>query len=90
MDVETFLSSLLEALGDRPFVLSVDLETEAFVVKGRQNDLLPGPDQELGVGCNSALSDRDTSRSNKSGSLRGDVEIAARVLICLCPSSLTE
>lgn len=35
MDVETFLSSLLEALGDCPFVRSVDLETEAIVVKGR-------------------------------------------------------
>jgi len=35
MDVATFLSSLLDALADRPFVQSVDLETEAIVVKGR-------------------------------------------------------
>ncbi len=35
MDVESFLSSLLEALADRPFVRSVDLETEATVVRGR-------------------------------------------------------
>ncbi len=31
----TFLSSLLDALADRPFVQSVDLETKAIVVKGR-------------------------------------------------------
>ena len=35
MDVESFLSSLLEALADRPFVRSVDLQTEAIVVRGR-------------------------------------------------------
>lgn len=35
MDVDTFLSSLLEALADRPLVRSVDLETEAIVVRGR-------------------------------------------------------
>ena len=35
MDVETFLSSLLDALANRPFVQSVDLETEAIVVRGR-------------------------------------------------------
>ncbi|MCS4159329.1 hypothetical protein GGP99_003320 [Salinibacter ruber] len=35
MDVETFVSSLLDALADRPFVQSVDVETEAFVVRGR-------------------------------------------------------
>jgi len=35
MEVETLLSSLLEALGDRPFVRSVDLDTEAIMVKGR-------------------------------------------------------
>ena len=35
MDVATFLSSLLNALADRPFVQSVDLETKAIVVKGR-------------------------------------------------------
>ena len=35
MDVEPFLSSLLEALADRRFVRSVDLETEAIVVRGR-------------------------------------------------------
>ena len=35
MDVATFLSSLLDALADWPFVQSVDLETEAIVVKGR-------------------------------------------------------
>ncbi len=35
MDVETFVSSLLDALADRPFVQSVDVETEAIVVRGR-------------------------------------------------------
>lgn len=35
MDVELFLSSLLDALADRPFVRSVDLETEAIVLRGR-------------------------------------------------------
>jgi hypothetical protein len=35
MDVETFLSSLLDALADRPSVRSVDLETEAIVVRDR-------------------------------------------------------
>jgi hypothetical protein len=35
MDVEAFLSSLLDALADQPFVRSVDLDTEAVVVKGR-------------------------------------------------------
>jgi hypothetical protein len=35
MDVETFLSSLLDALADRPFVESVDLDTEAVIVEGR-------------------------------------------------------
>lgn len=35
MDVETFLSSLLDALADRPFVRSVDLDTEAIVIRGR-------------------------------------------------------
>jgi hypothetical protein len=35
MDVDTFLSSLLDALSDRSFVESVDLRTEAVVVKGR-------------------------------------------------------
>ena len=34
MDVETFVSSLLDALADRPFVQSVDLETEAIIVHG--------------------------------------------------------
>jgi len=35
MDVDTFLSSLLEALSDRTFVEAVDLHTEAVIVKGR-------------------------------------------------------
>lgn len=35
MDVATFLSALLEALAGRPFVRSVDLHTEAVIVKGR-------------------------------------------------------
>lgn len=35
MDVAAFLSTLLHALADLPFVRSVDLRTEAFVVKGR-------------------------------------------------------
>ena len=35
MDVAPFLSSLLDALADRPFVQSVDLETEVIVVRGR-------------------------------------------------------
>jgi len=35
MDVATFLSSLLDVSADRPFVQSVDLETEAVIVKGR-------------------------------------------------------
>lgn len=35
MDVETFLSSLLDALAGRPFVQSVDLDTEAIVIRGR-------------------------------------------------------
>ena len=35
MDVEAFLSSLLDALAECPFVESVDLDTEAIVVKGR-------------------------------------------------------
>lgn len=35
MDVETFLSSLLDALAECSFVRSVDLDTEALVVKGR-------------------------------------------------------
>ena len=35
VDVAPFLSSLLDALADRPFVQSVDLETEAIVVRGR-------------------------------------------------------
>lgn len=35
MDVAAFLSSLLHALADRPFVQSVDLRPEAFVIKGR-------------------------------------------------------
>jgi len=35
MDVDAFLSSLLEALSGRSFVESVDLRTEAIVVKGR-------------------------------------------------------
>jgi hypothetical protein len=35
MDVEAFLSSLLDALANQPFVRSVDLDTEAVVIKGR-------------------------------------------------------
>jgi hypothetical protein len=35
MDVDDFQSSLLEALSDCPFVESVDLKTEAVIVKGR-------------------------------------------------------
>lgn len=35
MDVATFLSSLLDALAGRSFVRSVDLHTEAVIVKGR-------------------------------------------------------
>lgn len=35
MDVEPFLSSLLDALADRPFVRSVDLETEVIILRGR-------------------------------------------------------
>ena len=35
MDVERFLHALLEVLKDRPFVQSVDLDTEAVVVRGR-------------------------------------------------------
>jgi len=35
MDVEPFLSSLLDALAECSFVRSVDLDTEALVVKGR-------------------------------------------------------
>ncbi|MCS4142570.1 hypothetical protein [Salinibacter ruber] len=35
MDVGSVLSSLLEALADRHSVRSVDLETEAIVVRGR-------------------------------------------------------
>lgn len=35
MDVATFLSSLLDALADRSFVRSVDLDTEVVIVKGR-------------------------------------------------------
>jgi len=35
VDVDGFLSSLLEALSDCPFARSVDLQTEAVIVKGR-------------------------------------------------------
>jgi hypothetical protein len=35
MDVERFLHALLEVLKDRPFVQSVDLDTEAVIVRGR-------------------------------------------------------
>ena len=35
MDVATFLSALLDALADCPVVKSVDLNTEAVIVKGR-------------------------------------------------------
>jgi hypothetical protein len=35
MDVDAFLSSLLDALSGRSFVESVDLQTEAVIVKGR-------------------------------------------------------
>ena len=35
MDAATFVSSLLDAAADLPFVEDVDLHTEAFVVKGR-------------------------------------------------------
>ena len=35
MDVAAFLEALLEALADHTFVESVDLHTEAIVVRGR-------------------------------------------------------
>jgi hypothetical protein len=35
MDIDAFLSELLEALSDCSFVESVDLQTEAVIVKGR-------------------------------------------------------
>lgn len=35
MDVDTFLSSLLEALSGCSFVKAVDLQTEVVIVKGR-------------------------------------------------------